>query len=184
MKIRHLVIIMLLLFILGGFIGYSLAMSNPYGLAKELFNSFGNKAKTIGFAPFSIRSAFLIFMNNFAIALLMIILSITIVLPSVVVFLNGAVAGVVVAFAEGNGISIPLAILSMIPHGLFELSAFFLSASYGTALGIAFWKRIIGKSGNLSSLIIKLPLYVFAVAALLLIAAFVETFISPLILTL
>ncbi|MEM0178723.1 MAG: hypothetical protein QW326_02050, partial [Fervidicoccaceae archaeon] len=80
MKIRHLVIIMLLLFILGGFIGYSLAMSNPYGLAKELFNSFGNKAKTIGFAPFSIRSAFLIFMNNFAIALLMIILSITIVL--------------------------------------------------------------------------------------------------------
>lgn len=181
MRMRDLAIIMFLIFLLGGILGYLSAKANPNGMAGEVMKSFGNKVRTISFTPFSIRSAILVFLNNFTVALLMFILGITVFLPSIIVFLNGAVAGVVVAFAEGRGISLALALLSMIPHGIFELTAFFLSASYGTMLGIAFWKRIFGKGGDLFSLAVRMPLYIAIAAFLLIAAAFVEVFVSPLI---
>jgi len=184
MRIKKLALLMFAIFLLGGTLGFAAAEIAPSGIAQEVMSSFGNKVRTINFTPFSLRSVFLIFLNNFTVALLMYILGITVVLPSVIVFLNGAVAGVVLAFAEARGISLPLAVLAMVPHGIFELTAFFISASFGTLLGISFWKAILRKNGDLLSIVLKMPLYIIATAALLAVAAFIEVFISPLVLSL
>ncbi|MGC9187312.1 MAG: stage II sporulation protein M [Fervidicoccaceae archaeon] len=181
MRMRTLGVVMFLIFLTGGVLGYISAKMNPSGVAGDIMSSFGNKVRTINFTPFSLRSVLLVFINNFTVALLMFLLGITVILPSIIVFLNGAVAGVVVAFAEEKGISLLLAVLAMIPHGIFELSAFFLSASYGTMLGIAFWRKIFGKGGDLFSLAVKMPFYIAFAAVLLITAAFIEVFISPLV---
>ncbi|NAY89961.1 MAG: hypothetical protein GU347_04530 [Desulfurococcales archaeon] len=183
MRMKSLVLLMFVIFLMGGMLGYLSAKVAPTGVAEGVMNTFGEKVKTIRFAPFSFWSVVLIFINNLTVALLMYILGITVVLPSLIVLLNGAVAGVVVAFAENKGISSALAILSMVPHGIFELSAFFISASYGTMLGVMFWKRVLGKDGELRSFVAKMPFYVAFTIALLLLAAFIEAFISPLIFT-
>ncbi len=101
------------------------------------------------------------------------------IVPLLFVLLNGFLIGCVVSvFGRKMGIGI---ILALLPHGILEIPAILLSCAYGFELGILFYRKIRKSYADLNYAILgtmkkflKIPL------PLLIVAAFVETYITPL----
>ena len=126
----------------------------------------------------------LIFVNNLLTMLQMLILGVILGLsPLLTLVVNGAVTGIVISLAAQDNISwFALVILGLIPHGIFELFSFFLCSAFGLKLGYhCTLFPISGKTRKESfrhiwhEIITVLPF----VMILLLIAAFIEVFITP-----
>lgn len=181
MQIRYLFFTMLLFFLVGGILGYLVVSYGYHALYDQLMSQLGDKLKTIHFRPFSLSSSLMIFTNNVIVSLLAIFLGVTIVLPTLIVFANGVITGLVVGTVVAKGVSLWLAILALVPHGIFELTAFFLSASYGTLLGVNFWKLVFRRENKFMKLLAEMPIYILLILILLFVAALVEVFISPII---
>ncbi len=123
-----------------------------------------------------------IFANNSLKAFASMILGIGLgIVPVLFVALNGITIGMVVVIVGGKmGILSILALLA--PHGILEIPALLLSSSYGLDLGVATFKRLKGEEIDLNLVLLnclkrfaKIPL------PMLLIAAFIETYITPII---
>ncbi len=98
--------------------------------------------------------------------------------PWVIVMFNGVVVGVVSGFLTWSGLSFEKLVLSLIPHGIFEIPGFFLAGAAGIE-----WYRNVRESespaaGFLRGLRKALKLYILTLG-LLLIAAFVEAYVTP-----
>lgn len=106
------------------------------------------------------------------------------VIPSLIVFLNGFIIGFIVLAilaAPGHPFqNIAIVILGLAPHGIFELPAFFLSATIGTRLGIE-WLQSANKGRRLAVLkdnLIRVLKIIPVLILLLAIAALIEVFVS------
>lgn len=103
--------------------------------------------------------------------------------PLATLFLNGYILGIVAASCNASGCSIPAMIfLGILPHGIFELSAFFFCAALGLKLGYHCIASPLPNKTRLQSfryiwkeIVSVIPL----VVALLICAAFVEIFVTP-----
>jgi stage II sporulation protein M len=89
---------------------------------------------------------------------------------------NGFLLGVLSRYAAGEG-GLGEASLGLLPHGIFEIPAILIAASYGLWLGMAAWGRIRGKedaelAGRTRH---ALRMYFKIVFPLLVIAATIET---------
>ncbi len=131
-------IVILSLFFFGIVLGYIVLLVMP-SMAKEIYEYVREGIRRMlpsgGMKP-SISLAMLIFLNNFRVAILSIILGLTIVIPSLIVMANGFVLGLVGSLAINSGVDIITILLAILPHGIFELSALIYSAIVGTELGI------------------------------------------------
>ena len=70
---------------------------------------------------------------------------------------------------------------SLTPHGIIELPAFFLSASVGIYMGVEQALKIIRKRPKTYSAKAAAKFFIYIIVPLLLVAAFIEAFITPLI---
>lgn len=103
--------------------------------------------------------------------------------PLATLFLNGYILGIVAASCSAAGGSVPaMILLGILPHGLFELSAFFLCAALGLKLGYHCIASPLPDKTRLQSfryiwkeIVTVIPL----VVTLLLCAAFVEIYVTP-----
>ncbi len=103
--------------------------------------------------------------------------------PLATLFLNGYILGIVAASYSAAGGSVPaMILLGILPHGLFELSAFFLCAALGLKLGYHCIASPLPDNTRLQSfryiwkeIVSVIPL----VVTLLLCAAFVEIYVTP-----
>ncbi len=123
-----------------------------------------------------------IFANNVLKAFTSMVLGIAFgIVPVLFVVLNGMMIGVVVAVISAKmGITKTLALL--IPHGILEIPAVLISSSYGVDLGIDALKKFRGENIDLNlSLLRILKKFAKIPLPMLVFAAFIETYITPLI---
>jgi stage II sporulation protein M len=123
----------------------------------------------------------LIFFNNAAIALLMILSGFFFALfPIFLLFSNGEILGIVLGVTYGN-IGFLTLISSLLPHGIFEFPAIILSAALGLRLGVKFFLFLVKKDIFLIYLKESLIIYVELIMPLLLLAAIIETLLFEIV---
>jgi stage II sporulation protein M len=131
----------------------------------------------------------MIFLNNLrSCALGGVILGIVpfVFIPVFFVIINGFLLGVVLISADIAGKSISVVLLTLfLPHAIVELPTFFYSACLGIYLTLEINKRLISASAintPFKKVLNKIgQSYLLVVVPLLLLAAFLESFITPLI---
>ncbi|MBI4406943.1 MAG: stage II sporulation protein M [Candidatus Kerfeldbacteria bacterium] len=126
-----------------------------------------------------------VFINNLVVALIVLIFSLIPLLSLFIIFGNGIIIGVFldllwrVSYLEPG--SFMAGTIGLLPHGAFELTAIFLAGSFGTTalLKLLFTNKIQPQQPRLQFLGYTVRYFFYVVVPLLLVAALVETFISP-----
>ena len=119
---------------------------------------------------------FIILYNNLRVAIVNLLLGVTLLAPLGIAWFNGFIVGSIATY--GN---VTKNIILLLPHGVIELTAILYSAALGLRVGVELVKKALLKRGS--------PVEAFKYALskfklifiLLLIAAFVESYITPLI---
>ena len=130
-----------------------------------------------------LKLATAIFLNNSLKTLLAILLGPLLgLVPVIFLIVNGAILGAVIPVAiESKGLW--HSIMTIVPHGILELPAIFLGTSIGLKLGWHPFRHLAGKADStfFSELGHGLRLFFSVILPLLLVAAAIEVFVTPLI---
>jgi len=102
------------------------------------------------------------------------------IFPVMFVLLNGYIVGVVVSWREAEWGSWKV-VLAILPHGVLEIPAIIIACAYGVWLGYRFYLALFKGEEFKIYLLRAIRTYVKLVLPLLLIAAFVEAFITPMV---
>ncbi|SHH20801.1 stage II sporulation protein M [Anaerosphaera aminiphila DSM 21120] len=125
-----------------------------------------------------------LFINNLRAVSLMILTGFIpfLFIPIFILVLNGIIIGALPMLTGTNFVS--TMVFGILPHGIFELSAIILGASFGVMICLTIVRKIIGKNTVEFKILLKyiLKKYVFVIIPLLVIAAIVEAYITPIIL--
>ncbi len=152
-------------------------------LADSQFDALMSLFEFILDAP-PVISALLVFMNNIISMAQMLLLGVIAgISPLITLGLNGALVGVVFSLTIDQGIPLlPMIVLGILPHGVFELFAFFLCGALGLKLGYHCIASPLPGLTRMQSFryiwketISVLPLIVLLLFA----AAFIEIMITP-----
>jgi len=138
------------------------------GQIKKLIQSLAEQVKGLNFIELFI----FIFTNNLKTAFLGMILGLIIIIPIFYCLFNGYVLGFVANLvSKEQGFS---SLWRILPHGVFEIPALFLSLALGLRLGMFLFakKKKLYLKENLSS---SLRVFVYVIIPLLLIAGLIET---------
>ncbi|MFH1722890.1 MAG: stage II sporulation protein M [Candidatus Altiarchaeota archaeon] len=122
-----------------------------------------------------------IFLRNVTATFITLLTGFFIVGPAAIVSLNGFLVGAVTRYSLTKGLELSIVFAGIIPHGIFELPAFFINAALAGRIGYSIIKPLKGR-GRLESfkvtLLLCIRVYFFIVVPLLLIAAMIETYIT------
>jgi stage II sporulation protein M len=134
------------------------------------------------YTPFTV--IFLFLKNSLTAALAFLLGPLLLLFPAGVLLLNGFMVGFV-GSAVANQVSIQTAFSSLVPHGIFELPALIFASAAGFRFGVAALRKASALLRRRDySLYFELNsafrLFIIAVA-LLLIAAVIETYVTPFI---
>ncbi|MEM2621902.1 hypothetical protein DSO06_03470 [Candidatus Nezhaarchaeota archaeon WYZ-LMO8] len=172
-----LVLISSMIFFLGIFIGYSSAHSLK-SLVEDLEHLF---SPLTGFPPIMLTVVILV--NNFIKTFLFMLLGILFAIPTVLfALINGVILGALGFFvAEEKGVLFLLT--GLLPHGVFEIPALLISCALGIGIGMSVVRRIHRKDVSIGSVVIScIKAYFKIVMPLLVLAAFIEVYVTPLLL--
>jgi stage II sporulation protein M len=124
-----------------------------------------------------------IFFNNSLKTLLVIVFGPLFgLVPVIFLLINGAILGAVIPGAvESRGLW--TALMTLLPHGIFELPAIFLGTSIGLRLGVHPLRRLTGDTDTtlFTEFARGLRLFAKLILPLLVVAATVEVFVTPLV---
>ncbi len=160
------------------YFGFFTAKKFP-DMAKGFVEKFSSEFGFIKRLP-SVEIFAIIFLNNTVKSFMAMLFGLLFgIVPVLFVFINGYIIGVVV-YVVGCRVGMYRVIMLLIPHGVLEIPAVILACSYGVWLGKMALKKAAGKDVSLRECIERtVRAYVKTVVPLLLVAAFVETFITP-----
>lgn len=97
---------------------------------------------------------------------------------------NGFMTGVIASLFSAEN-SLLIFIAGILPHGIIELPCMFFAAAIGFKIGKTAIKRLVGKKVSLTKeLADGLKFAILIILPLLLVAAFIETYITPFFITL
>lgn len=160
---------LLAIFLISAYIGY---LFNG-DVVEEIFKEFGSIANLDPISLFVV-----IFLNNSLKSLLAILLGFFFgIFPIFFVSVNGYILGAVFSIKKDLGL-IKL-LLAILPHGIIEIPAILIASSYGVHLGYRFALALFKNKEFKPYLFKALKVYFKVVLPMLLIAAFIETFITP-----
>jgi stage II sporulation protein M len=127
---------------------------------------------------------FAIFLNNAFVSLLFLVLGLALgVLPVLFIAFNGYVVGVI-AYLAAQEKGLLFILLALLPHGILELPMVFLAASIGLRLGHQVFSALIGRPTQIKREFKEGLIFYFRwILPVLFVAAVIETFITPLILS-
>ncbi|RLI93912.1 MAG: hypothetical protein DRO92_03535 [Candidatus Altiarchaeales archaeon] len=172
----------LILFILSALIGFYYY----YSVNDNLMPLFKEIVRRVYQPESRLLTTVNIFINNLTVTMFAFIGGITIIVPILIVFINGFVFGFLIRYSiESTGLK--LFIKGVLVHSIFELPAFFISAAIGFRIGITFALFLLDflKENRLSKIetVIRcvkegIAIFVFIVIPLLLIAAISEVYIT------
>lgn len=128
--------------------------------------------------------ALLIFVNNFLKTLILgLVLGVLVAIPPMIfVFLNGLTIGLVSSIvAKRSGVLFVL--LGILPHGTLEVPALLISCALGVKVGLTVYNSIKKGGFEVGSTFKRcIKTYLKVVVPLLILAAIIETYITPLLL--
>ena len=129
--------------------------------------------------------ALAVFANNLSKTFMAMLLGLLLAIPPILFILaNGFILGVV-SFEVVESKGILFLLLGILPHGVFEVLAAILSTALGIRLGGAVYARLKGKSFEVwRTLNLCLKFYFSRIVPLLAVAAVIEAFITPSLLSL
>jgi stage II sporulation protein M len=96
------------------------------------------------------------------------------------VFTNANIIGIVIAVFRTREGFVRVA-MSLLPHGIFEIPAILIASGYGLWLGVKFYRRLRYGEPFLEAFWFSLRKYFTVVLPLLLIAAFIEAYITTIL---
>ena len=164
------------------FAGYNSSANFP-DMADTLMESFNSRlAPLLAMHPIFIMLG--IFLNNAFVSLLFLVLGLFFgVLPLLFIAFNGYIVGVISHLvAQERGLL--FIFLALLPHGILELPMVFLAAGIGLRLGHQVFSALIGRPTEIKKEFKEgLRFYFHWILPLLFLAAVIETFITPLILS-
>jgi stage II sporulation protein M len=166
------ILIVTLLFFIFVLIGFVVPAPDIF---KEMILEYINNIleRTQGLSFFELLN--FIFLNNIKSAFFGMVFGIFFgVFPVIVTLVNGYFLGYVSYLSvKAGGI---VSLLSLLPHGIFELPAIFISLGLGLKLGGAAFNKNPGKSFTIF-FINSIKVFVFLIIPLLIIAAIIESFL-------
>jgi stage II sporulation protein M len=178
-QVSSYIFILIVIFFLALANGYLLAVSNPQtsrNMIEQLFSQFAFAKNISTFQLFVY-----IFLNNASKALFVILLGFFFgIVPIFFVFTNANLIGVVLAvFGAKEGYL--KVVLSLLPHGIFEIPAILIASGYGLWLGVRFYRKLRYGDPFKEAFWFAIKKYFTVVFPLLLLAAFIEAYITTLI---
>lgn len=174
-------------FIAGFAVAFTALGNNPQVL--ELIFAQMEKLMQLGedvYSSHPLRGIYIILLNNTVASFSIIIFSFLLGLPALFsLFGNGTLLGAVAVLMAEQGISFPVFFfLGVLPHGIFELPAFFISASLGLKIGYHIVFPLTGETrrNSLKILVREAKGMAPAIMILLVVAACIEVVVTPAIL--
>ncbi|MFZ2455011.1 MAG: stage II sporulation protein M [Candidatus Altiarchaeia archaeon] len=128
----------------------------------------------------NLETALGIFFNNYKVSIYLVVAG-TLILPTLfIMFSNGFLMGFVIKYLQVKDLGLVFFLKGIIPHGIFELPAIFIAGGLGLRIGLSFFtvdnkKRACDVSSSIRE---AAAIHILVVTPLLLLAAFVETYIS------
>lgn len=180
--IRPYVLLITFVFFAAAFAGYAYSASVPEiseMVMEEFEAQFGG---ILSLHPLLIM--LIIFLNNAFVSLLFLVMGLGLgVLPVLFVAFNGYVVGVLSHLvAQERGLLFIL--LALVPHGIIELPMVFLAAGIGLRLGHQVLAALLGRPTEIKKEFKDgIRFYFHWIVPLLFVAAVIETFITPLLLS-
>jgi stage II sporulation protein M len=171
------VIILTVLFVASAVLGYCAATSYPEEASKLLGTILRDIKERIGSLDKASLFLFIFGTNTAKAFLAMVFGTFFGIAPVLFVTLNGFVLGLMgtlVAFSE----SVRFVTLGIAPHGIFEIPGAILASAYGLMLGKAFFRKLRGRGPFTPALLTALRQFGVVVLPLLVIAAFIEVFVT------
>lgn len=185
MRYRLWVLIAIVLFVIGLGIGLIISATMPEGVTELISEELSALEELAAlFTPFQATTVVFIFFKNASALVFSFIFSpILCLLPFLALILNGLLISfisVLVAQEE----SIGLVLVGLLPHGIFEIPALIIGEAAALSFGAATIMALFSKTKKISLLSnFKQNLKYMLIAFVLLIpAAIIETFITPLFL--
>lgn len=183
-NMRLILPVTIILFILAIIIFTTLLSTNA-GLATRMLLQTGNRINAninpMGFFP---TLAGNLFRGFYTIALGIIPF---LFLPALLILLDGSIIGIILGSSAITTFSTSTVLEYLLPHGIFQLSALIIAAAYGIFLCRSIILHILKKQRIESAYALFIQLanvYIFVIAPLMIIASFIEVFITPIILRL
>ncbi len=166
-----------LVFLMSVYYGYSIAKENPE-FYKNYIEQFFSKFKFI--KNYSSEMLVLVIFCNNAIKSLVFMLTGFFfgIAPLVFIAANGFLLGLVLAIKE-QSMGIFNVLMLIVPHGILEIPAVLLASSQGVVLGYRFYEALFKGKEFRVYVIDSIKFYLKFVLPILLIAAFVEVYVTP-----
>lgn len=190
-------ILVSLLFVVTTTVYWLIFSTTPDKALAELRNIFKAK-KHFAVAPFTFKAFIQIFLNNLSISVVTVALGLVpyFFLSFLILLKNASMMGYMLIFFKWKKISIGWAMAGSLPHGILEIAVMLYVISLGFMLCFQLTRRQRQKKSFLDikeindvpafdlALIRVLKIFAFIIAPLLLIAAAIEVFITPLFMSL
>ena len=128
----------------------------------------------------NLETALNIFFNNYKVSIYLVIAG-TLILPTLVImFSNGFIVGFIIKYLQLKDLGLLFFLKGVVPHGIFELPALFIAGGIGLRIGLSFLSMDNRKRTKEVSQSIReaAVIHILVVTPLLLLAAFIETYIS------
>lgn len=168
-----LLVVSLLIFFLGFFLGFFSAHALK-GVVEELANLFN---PLVSLPPPMLVMAILA--NNILKTFVYMILGVLFAIPPVLFILaNGFILGAT-SFFVVEEVGVLFLLVGLLPHGVLEVPAMLLSCALGIEIGLSIIRRIRGRDVDVGNVITsRIKAYFKIVAPLLILAAFVEVYVT------
>lgn len=173
------IFVIIVIFILSLVNGYFMAIKDPQGSRDAIDQLFSGLSFARNIPTFQLF--IFIFLNNAVKAFLVILLGFLFgIVPIFFVFTNANLIGLVIAvFGAREGFL--RVVLSLLPHGIFEIPAVLIASGYGLWLGVKFYRKLRFGEPFMEAFRFSIRKYFTVVFPLLLLAAFIEAYIKSLL---
>ncbi len=157
------------------------------GAVEYALNAFMEMVKTEGIVDVAGNlSALGLLGNNWRAMLLAVLYGFVpfLFLPAFTLGVNGFLIGLMGAWYLASGLPLALFLALLLPHGIFEIPALLLSSACGVTLCRAMGRLVVSQSGRASMVDLLsdlLRVLLLLVAPLLVAAAFMEAYVTPLV---
>lgn len=170
-----------LLFFISGVFGFFVADSNLVW-TKEFIDALAENFMSLMEKDSSVLW-FYIFVNNLSVSLMLLVFFFLFgIAPILALLSNGLTIGILVAYSISR-IGLDNVFLAIVPHGILEIPAFLIAAALSLYLSKKFFLFLRKKRAQFrQDLLFAIKIMLFVVTPLLLVAAIIETFVTPLLL--
>ncbi|MFA5995603.1 MAG: stage II sporulation protein M [Patescibacteria group bacterium] len=183
---RWLVLGLIIFFIFGIILGVVLPASLKMIMLDLVMQKF---AAITGDASTAWQLTERIFLNNFLVSGLLYLLGFIVIFPIFLMVINGLVIGIFFDLVYRYNFLYPgtfwSSLIGLIPHGIFELTAFFLAGTLSIAVILkVLFNKIIEPQKSRKQVLLESAIRFFTlIIPLLIVAALVECYVSPLVST-